>query len=53
MTASLGVSACPDCTATPGEVLGQADAALYRAKDTGRNRVAVAPRLEKPVSVEP
>jgi diguanylate cyclase (GGDEF)-like protein len=53
VTASLGVSACPDCTATPGEVLGQADVALYRAKDTGRNRVSVAPRLEKPVSVEP
>lgn len=53
VTASLGVSACPDCTANPAEVLGQADAALYRAKDTGRNRVSVAPRLEKPVSVEP
>jgi diguanylate cyclase (GGDEF)-like protein len=50
VTASLGVSACPDCTTTPAEVLGQADAALYRAKDAGRNRVAVAPRLEKPVA---
>jgi diguanylate cyclase (GGDEF)-like protein len=53
VTASLGVSACPDCTTNPAEVLGQADVALYRAKDTGRNRVSVAPRLEKPVSVEP
>jgi len=52
VTASLGVSACPDCTASPGEVLSQADAALYRAKDAGRNRVAVAPRLEKPVAAE-
>jgi diguanylate cyclase (GGDEF)-like protein len=53
VTASLGVSACPDCTATPAEVMGQADAALYRAKDAGRNCVAVAPRLEKPVGAEP
>ena len=53
VTASLGVSACPDCTTTPGEVLGQADAALYRAKDAGRNCVAVAPRLEKAVGAEP
>jgi diguanylate cyclase (GGDEF)-like protein len=53
VTASLGVSACPDCTATPAEVLGQADAALYRAKDGGRNRVAVAPKIEKPVGAEP
>jgi diguanylate cyclase (GGDEF)-like protein len=52
VTASLGVSACPDCTQTPAEVLGQADAALYRAKDAGRNRVAVAPRLENPVAAE-
>ena len=52
VTASLGVSACPDCTETPGEVLGQADAALYRAKDAGRNRVSVAPKLEKPVAAE-
>ena len=45
VTASLGVSACPDCTAVPGEVLAQADAALYRAKDAGRNQVAAAPAL--------
>jgi diguanylate cyclase (GGDEF)-like protein len=45
VTASLGVSSCPDCTMTPGELLAQADAALYRAKDAGRNQVAVAPAL--------
>lgn len=45
VTASLGVSACPDCTAVPAEVLAQADAALYRAKDAGRNQVAAAPAL--------
>jgi diguanylate cyclase (GGDEF)-like protein len=52
VTASLGVSACPDCTATPAEVLAQADAALYRAKDAGRNQVAAAPIL-RGVAAEP
>lgn len=45
VTASLGVSACPDCTTVPSEVLAQADAALYRAKDAGRNQVVSAPAL--------
>jgi diguanylate cyclase (GGDEF)-like protein len=53
VTASLGVSACPDCTAVPGEVLAQADAALYRAKDAGRNQVAAAPALHDEVPAEP
>jgi diguanylate cyclase (GGDEF)-like protein len=46
VTASLGVSACPDSTEVPGELLAQADAALYRAKDAGRNQVAAAPALQ-------
>ncbi len=44
VTLSAGVAACPDCVATPGEVLALADAALYRSKGAGRNRVTAAPR---------
>jgi diguanylate cyclase (GGDEF)-like protein len=49
VTASLGVAAVPDCTTHPAEVLGLADAALYRAKESGRNRVYAAAKLEKAV----
>lgn len=48
VTVSLGVAACPDCVATPGELLAAADAALYRSKGAGRNRVSMAPRANAP-----
>jgi diguanylate cyclase (GGDEF)-like protein len=47
VTVSIGVAAVPDCTDTAGSVLALADAALYRAKEAGRNRVYAAPKLEK------
>ena len=53
VTASLGVSAVPECTTTPAEALAQADAALYRAKDGGRNRVGTTPPIANPVAAEP
>lgn len=39
--ASFGVSACPDTSATKEGLPAQADAALYEAKRTGRDRVVV------------
>jgi diguanylate cyclase (GGDEF)-like protein len=44
VTISLGVAACPDCIPSPADVLAAADAALYRSKGNGRNRVTAAPR---------
>lgn len=42
VTVSLGVAAFPDCGATGDAVLRSADAALYRAKQSGRDRLVVA-----------
>ncbi|SBS24644.1 putative diguanylate cyclase YdaM [Marinomonas spartinae] len=40
-TVSLGVSSCQDKCNTIGELLSEADKALYKAKQTGRNKVCV------------
>jgi diguanylate cyclase (GGDEF)-like protein len=42
VTLSLGVAALRACHETPGDLVGEADEALYRAKQAGRNRVAGA-----------
>ncbi len=38
VTASIGISLFPDDGTTAGELLQHADAAMYRAKEAGRNR---------------
>ena len=39
MTASFGVAGSPETSQSLANLAGQADAALYVAKNTGRNRV--------------
>ena len=42
VTVSVGVAAVPLHADTPEALVGAADAALYEAKQSGRNRVCVA-----------
>jgi diguanylate cyclase (GGDEF)-like protein len=46
IAASFGVAECPSSAQTARELLATADAALYRAKREGRDRVAQAPTAE-------
>jgi diguanylate cyclase (GGDEF)-like protein len=46
MTVSIGVAACESGRADPKGLVALADAALYRAKESGRNRVEMAPTSE-------
>jgi len=41
VTISIGIAACPDHGRDIKTLVGRADRALYRAKESGRNRVCV------------
>ena len=43
VTASLGLATLPGAAANAGELFARADAALYDAKRSGKNRVVLAP----------
>jgi PleD family two-component response regulator len=51
VTASFGLAVYSGDT-QPSSLLARADAALYRAKQEGRNRVAVAPEAQEAVNPE-
>jgi len=42
VTVSIGLANCPEHADTPEELIAAADAALYHAKQSGRNRVVLA-----------
>lgn len=43
-TASIGIAYTSDASCSPGDLLRQADVAMYRAKDSGRDRIEVYDR---------
>jgi diguanylate cyclase (GGDEF)-like protein len=50
VTASFGVAMASDADAAPDALYARADASLYEAKRTGRNRVLLAPAPDVPAS---
>lgn len=47
ITVSIGVAACPEHANSERTLYAASDAALYVAKNEGRDRIAVAPRLQE------
>ena len=47
VTVSIGVAACPEHATSERGLYAASDAALYVAKNEGRDRVALAPRLQE------
>jgi len=47
ITVSIGVAACPEHANSERTLYAASDAALYVAKNEGRNRVSVAPRMQE------
>ncbi|PVV84324.1 diguanylate cyclase [Dehalogenimonas alkenigignens] len=50
VTASLGVATWPSDGVMKEEVIHRADTALYRAKQTGRNRTCLASEVQQPIA---
>ncbi len=48
VTASVGIANWPNDGVMKEEIIGRADAALYRAKQTGRNRTCLSSEIVKP-----
>jgi diguanylate cyclase (GGDEF)-like protein len=49
VSVSIGVAGCPQSSCTERELYAASDSALYAAKNTGRNRVAIAPAIQEEV----
>lgn len=46
VTISIGAAAYPECVTSKAALIGSSDQALYKAKEYGRNRIALAQAME-------